>query len=192
METQKRADKFLDDLVLDGRNSENGFDELCLALYRDKIERIFDGVPIDRSYETDGDILHYKYGLYDYLKGIYGIFREIILTEIEPDLLASTPDIYDEEEQRAYYLKATRFVRAVKLKGLRQGGCVDRYVKDLPLISPFIGRLVVKRKGRFILKNSDTGSLDYKLALLSCFQFYGKSAKVFELKTLRREEVYNE
>jgi len=189
-------DQFLDDLFLDGRNVENGyaidrdFDERCFELYRDKIECIFDGVPIDKSYEIDDDIFHYKYGLHEYLKGLYTIFREIITTEIEPDLFCAVPDILDKAEQRTYYVKATRFVKAIKLKKLKQGGCVDRYVKDLPFLSPFMMRLLVKRKGRFLLKNSDTDSLDYKIALLSCFHFYNEeNAKLFELKILRWEEL---
>lgn len=190
-------DKFLDSLFSDGHNIENGFvidrnfNERCFELYREKIECVFYNTPIDKSSEEDdNDIYHFKYGIYDYLKSVYPMFREIISTEIEPDFFASTPDILDLAERRAYYLQLTKFVVAIKMKKLRQGGCVDRYVKTLPFISPILRRLLKKQKGRYLLKNNDTDSLDYKLALLSCFSFYNaENAKLFELKMLRWEEL---
>ncbi len=190
-------EKFLGDLFLDGRNIEKGYvlerdsDKRCFELFRDKAECIFNDIPTDKSYgDDDEDIFHYKYGLYDYIKSIYPLYKEIINTQVKPDLYEAVPDILDEEKQRTYYFKATRFVKAIKLKRLKQGGCVDRYVKDLKFMSPFIRRLLVKRKGRFILKNSNTDSLNYKLALLSCFRYMNEyNAKLFELKALRWEEI---
>ncbi len=164
-------------------------EKLYYEVYGAKVTYIFDGAPISKEFEDDDAISHYKYGLYEYLKGLYATFREIMMTEVEPDLYATVPDILDREEQKAYYFKATRFIKAIKLKKLKQGGCVDRYVKDLPFISPFIMRLLVKRKGRFLLKNNNPESIDYQLALFSCFRFYSAShAKLFELKMLRWEE----
>lgn len=190
-------DKFIDDLFLNGHNIENGyvierdFNDRCFELYRDKIDCIFDKVPIDKSFEDNGeDIYHYKYGLYDYIKSIYSLFKEIITTEITPDFFATVPDILDEGTKRIYYTKVINFVLAIKLKWLRQGSRIDRYVKDLPLISPLIMRLIKKDKGHFYLKNNDMNSLDYKLALFSCFRFFNEEhAKIFELKALRWEEL---
>ena len=188
---------FLDDLFLNGHNIENGyvierdFNDRCFELYRDKIDCIFDKVPIDKSFENDGeDIFHYKFGLYDYIKSIYPLFKEIIETEISPDFFATVPDILDEGTKRIYYTKVIKFVLAIKLKWLRQGSRIDRYVKDLPLISPLIMRLIKKHKGHFYLKNNDMDSLDYKFALFSCFRFFNEeNAKIFELKVLRWEEL---
>lgn len=51
-------------------------------------------------------------------------------------------------------------------------------------------RLIQKQKGRYFLKNNDTDSIDYKLALFSCFSFYQEeNAKLFELKMSRWEEL---
>lgn len=190
-------DKFIDDLFLNGHNIENGyvierdFNDRCFELYRDKIDCIFDKVPIDKSFEDNGeDIFHYKFGLYDYIKSLYPLFKEIITTEITPDFFATVPDILDEGTKRIYYTKVINFVLAIKLKWLRQGSRIDRYVKDLPLISPLIMRLIKKHKGHFYLKNNDINSLDYKLALFSCFRFFNEeNAKLFELKALRWEEL---
>lgn len=190
-------DEFICDLFLNGHNIENGyvierdFNDRCFELFRDKVDCIFDKVPIDKSYDEDvKDIFHYKFGLYDYIKGIYPLFKEIITTEITPDFFATVPDILDEGTKRIYYTKVIKFILAIKLNGLRQGGRIDRYVKDLPLISPLIMRLIKKHKGHFYLKNNDMNSLDYKLALFSCFRFFNEeNAKLFELKALRWEEL---
>ena len=186
----RNIEKFMDALFLDGNNIKNGyvlerdFNDHCFELYKDKIDYIFDKVPLDKSAETNfEDIYHYKYGLYDYIKSIYPLFKEIISTEITTDLFAIIPDILDENTRSLYYTKVTKFILAIKLKGLRQGRRIDRYVKDLPFISPLIMRLIKKHKGHFYLINNDINSLDYKLALLSCFKYLNEEHhKIFELK----------
>lgn len=170
--------------------AELAFDKCCFDYFKDRVEYIFEGTPISKDIEDDeNNIEHYKNGLYEYLKNLYPIFAEIIKTDIEPDLFAATPNMLEKAELSIYYAQIMKFVKAIKMKHLRQGSCVDRYVKDMPLLSPFIKRLLKKRKGRFLLANSDTDSLDYKLALFSCFRFYSEeNAKLFELKMLQWEE----
>ncbi len=191
----RNIDKFLDDLFLNGHNVENGyvierdFEESCFELYRSKIDLLFTDIPIDKSFEDNGDIYHYKYGWYEYLKNLYPLFKEIIKTQVETDLFATVPDILDETENRNYYAAVSKFVLAIKTRGLRQGGRIDRYIKNINFLSPLIQRLIKKQKGHFYLKNNDINSLDYKLALLSCFRFMNKdNAKLFELKILQWEE----
>lgn len=171
------------------------FEKLCFEIFRDRIDFAFTDIPIDKSFCDEdcntegGDIYHYKYGFYDIIKSIYPIFKEIIETEINPDLYAATPDVLDRDTRREYYLKATKFVLAIKIRSLRQGGRIDRYIKNMPFISPILMRLIRTYKKHYYLKNSDTTSLDYKLALLSCFQFMSDyNTKLFELKMLRWEE----
>ena len=184
----------------DGDYIENGcvkdidFDRCCFDYYREKIEYIFCDYPTAKGYENDdNDLEHYKNGLYEYLKDLYSLFVKIMKTAIEPDLFATVPDILDKPNLIKYYSKATKFVTAIKIKHLRQGSRIDRYVKELPFLSPFVNRLVKKHKGHFLLANSDTNSLDYKFALLSCIRFYNEeNAKLFELKTLRYEEKIGE
>lgn len=192
----QKFEKFLSADFMNGRAIENGrlkkldYEKTCFEIFRDKIEYVFDGAPVDKNYEeNETDIFHYKNGLYDYLKDLYVTFREIVATDAPCDLFAAVPDVLDKDEQREYYLKVTKFVAAVRMRKLRQGGCINRYVKDLPFMSPFIMRLITKKKGRYLLKNNDPDSTDYKLALLSCFRFYnGNNAKLFELKALKWAE----
>ena len=190
--------QYLDIAQMDGAMIENGcikdtaYDEICFALYRDKIDDIFFEAPkySDSYNDYDEDIYHYKHGLYEYLKELYPLFREIIAVEVTPDFFDTIPDTIDKTEQRQYDNKITKFITAIKLKHLRQGSCVDRYIKDLPFVSPLILRLLNKHKGRYRLANNNTDSIDYKLALLSCFRFYSShNAKLFELKLLRWEEL---
>lgn len=193
----RNIDKFLDDLFLNGHHIENGyvlerdFNERCFELYRDKIDYIFEKFPIDKSFEKDeSDIDHYKHGWYNYLKNLYTLFKEIIETEVQPELFSAVPDLLDDTEKHTYYTAAVKFVLAIKTRGLRQGGRVDRYVKNMNFISPLIRRLIAKRKGHYILINNNINSRDYKLALLSCFRFFDEyNAKLFELKALRWEEL---
>ena len=190
--------RYLDVNHIDGEYMKNScvadkdFNLCCFDYYKDRIDYIFEGAPISKEYENEGnDIEHYKNGLYEYLKELYPIFEEIIKTEIELDFFATVPNILNKAELNGYYSKTTKFVKAIKLRHLRQGGRIDRYIKDLPLLSPFVKRLVKKHKGHFLLANSDTDSLDYKLALLSCFRFYNEeNAKLFELKMLKWEENF--
>ena len=166
------------------------FNTICFEVFRDRIDYLFTDVPIDKSFDDDGeDIYHYKYGWYDYIKGIYPLFKAIIETEVTPDLFAVACDVLDNEVKRDYYERATKFVLAIKQKGLRQGGRVDRYVIKMPFIPPLIMRLLKKYKGHFYLKNNDLNSLDYKFALFSCFCFLNDyNTKLFELKLLQWEE----
>ena len=188
--------RFLDREHIDGYYINNScvaeidFDICCFDYFKDRIEYIFEGAPISKNFdEEENDIEHYKNGLYEYLKGLYPMFGEIIKTDVEPDLFASVPDILDRTALHNYYKQIMKFVKAVKMKHLKQGSCIDRYIKEMPLLSPFIKRLVRKHKGHFVLANSDTNSLDYKLALFSCFRFYNEeNAKLFELKMLQWEE----
>ncbi|MCH5165078.1 MAG: hypothetical protein J1G01_01595 [Clostridiales bacterium] len=183
---------------MDGTLIDNGhikdltYDEVCFELYRDKIDLIFHEAPTyeDTYTDYDNDIYHYKHGLYEYLKELYTLFCEIIAIDVTPSFFDTLPEITDKAEQRLYYNKIIRFVSAIKLKHLRQGSCVDRYVKGLRYISPFVRRLLKEHKGRYILINNDTDSLDYKFALFSCFRFYNEhNAKLLELKMLRWKEL---
>lgn len=189
--------RFLDSGHIDGdfiNNScvaELDFDACCFNYFKDRIDYMFEGAPISKNFddEKENDIEHYKNGLYEYLKALYPMFAEIIKTDVEPDLFAAVPNILDKSALYLYYKQIMRFVKAIKMKHLKQGSCIDRYVKEMPLLSPFIKRLVRKHKGHFVLANSDTNSLDYKLALFSCFRFYNEeNAKLFELKMLQWEE----
>lgn len=166
------------------------FNALCFEVFRDRIDYLFTDVSIDNRFEDDdGDIFHYKYGWYDYIKGIYPLFKAIIETEVTPDLFTAVPDVLDKDVKRDYYEKATKFVLAIKLKGLRRGGRIDRYIAKMPFISPILMRLLNKRKGHFYLKNNDLNSLDYKFALFSCFWFLNDyNTELFELKMLQWEE----
>lgn len=181
---------------LDGRVIENGcikdrdFNELCFELYCDKIDCVFCDVPIDKSYDDyDEDLFHYKFGLYDYLKDTYQLFKDIIKTETSTSSFTGTLEISNEIENKIYYMEISKFILAINLEGLQQDRKIDKYIKNLPFISPMVMRLVKKYKGHYYLENNDIHSLDYKLALFSCFRYFNKyNAKLFEQKTLKWEE----
>lgn len=189
-------EKFLNSsLIENGYVINKDLDSLCLTVYRDRVDCLFEKFPVAKIYEDcdndTEDIFHYKYGMFEYLKSIYPLFKEIIDTEVETDFFIAVPDISYKKTEQEYRLKVEKFILAIKLRGLRQGRRIDRYVKSLPYISPFVRRLIRKYKGHFYLKNNDINSLDFKFALFSCFRFINSyNEKLFELKTLKWEELH--
>ena len=143
-------------------------EKVCFRLYADNVNKIFAHAPKAAGTSEDYAILPFRYGLQDYLYRLYPLFRRIVITGTLPDLFCPPIGIDSGE----YYAKIRKFVAAIKLKQLRQGGRIDRYMKDLPAISPYVARLIKPYKGHCLLANSDIESLDYKLALLSCFTFH--------------------
>lgn len=142
-------------------------EEVCFRLYADNVNKIFAHAPKAAGTSEYYAILPFKYGLQDYLYRLYPLFRQIVITGALPDLFCP-PNVIDTGD---YYTKVRKFVAAIKFKQLRQGSRIDRYIKDLPALSPYVARLIKPYKGHYLLANSDIESIDYKLALLSCFTF---------------------
>ena len=142
-------------------------EEIYFRLYADNVNEIFARAPKAAGTSEDYAILPFRYGLQDYLYRLYPLFRQVVNTGALPDLFFP-PNGVDSND---YYSKARKFVAAIRLKQLRQGSRIDRYTKDLPALSPYIARLIKYYKGHYLLANSDIESIDYKLALLSCFTF---------------------
>ena len=140
-------------------------EKVCFRLYADNANEIFARAPKAAGTSEDYAILPFKYGLQDYLYRLYPLFRRIVITGALPDLFCPPSGI----DSGDYYSKARKFVAAIRLKQLRQGSRIDRYIKDLPALSPYIARLIKYYKGHYLLANSDIESIDYKLALLACF-----------------------
>lgn len=140
-------------------------EKVCFRLYADNVNKIFAHAPKAAGTSEDYAILPFKYGLQDYLYRLYPLFRRILITGALPDLFCP-PNVIDTDD---YNAKVRKFVAAIRLKQLRQGSRIDRYTKDLPALSPYVARLIKYYKGHYLLANSDIESLDYKLALLSCF-----------------------
>ncbi len=83
------------------------------------------------------------------------------------------------------------YAENVAFKRINIGDAIpfDQYFEDLPYISPFLMRLIKNNKGKFYLKNDDCDSLDYILALFSCFEFINPHyIKLFEMKMLKWEQ----
>lgn len=144
-------------------------EDVCFKLYTDNVNSIFAHAPKAAGTNKDYAILPFRYGLQNYLYRLYPLFMHIVISGALPDLFCPTSGIVDTD---GYYARVRKFVAAIKLKQLRQGSRIDRYIKDLPALSPYVARLIKPYKGHCLLANSDIESLDYKLALLSCFTFH--------------------
>ena len=142
-------------------------EDVCFRLYADNVNEIFARASKAAGTSNDYAILPFKYGLQDYLYRLYPLFRQVVNTGALPDLFCPPSGI----DSGDYYAKIRKFVAAIRVKQLRQGSRIDRYIKDLPALSPYIAQLIKPYKGHYLLANSDIESIDYKLALLACFTF---------------------
>ena len=138
--------------------------------YAEQMERIFARAPKFRA--DDEDLLKYKYSLGEYLEGLYSLFLEVL--SVEPR--EGCADLFTPFSERQSCFESNtacaHFLFALKIKKLRRGSRIDRYINSIPFPNEYVRRLIESRKGHYILTNADTESLDYKLALLSCFTFY--------------------
>ena len=126
------------------------------------------------------------FGLSKFIMSLYPLFKQIIKTEV--DSIDIVPVFTNKKDETTCYDSISKFMIAIKARGLRQGECVNRYVKDLPYIPYFVQRLLRVEKNRYLLANSDTDSLDYKLAILSAIHFMKcENTKLFELKAQKWE-----
>ena len=142
-----------------------------------KFQREFDADDIDSVIDP------FKFGFKEFLEAIYPIFCSILDTKVTYEFFDLVPCFSTRESYVHYCEKAIKFLAALKLKGLRQGSTVDRYVKDLPYLNVYLNRLVEKKGKHYVLVNSDTNSLDYKLALLTSMPYMKQeNSKLFELK----------
>ena len=112
-----------------------------------------------------------KEGLGNYIMQLFPLFQAILATKVEHSFFESVPLFSDRAAVAAYYEKISKFLVAVFTRGLRQGRCVDRYLKDVPYLPYYVKRIVKLRKGHILLANSDTESLEFQLAVLSAMHF---------------------
>ena len=155
----------------DGRIADKAEDDFIKECFLFHINFVFMTAP-KRSGDFDEDGLFlFKRGFGKFIMSLYPLFKQIIKTDVEVDMFDIVPVFNKRHDEAACYERISKFLVAIKAKGLRQGGCVDRYVKDLPYIPYFVQRLLNKNKNRYLLSNSDTESLDYKLAVLSAVHF---------------------
>ena len=149
-----------------------------------------DGIRVDAvKHMPMGSIISFKYGLKEYLEELYPVFAEILSVDVRPTFFELLAEL-TEKSKRVYNIAMmTKFISAIKIKKLRQGSRVDRYISKIIYRSVYLERLIKPYKGHYLLANSNTESLDYKLALLSCFMFCtSENEKLFELKIKRWEE----
>ncbi len=142
---------------------------------------VFDKAPKD-SYDFDDDgLLPFKCGLKEYLLELFPLFVQIASYPVEHDAF----DVMRSDSEKAQEdVRACReLITNIKIKGIKQGKCVNKYVKNLSHIPHFASKLLTENKGKYVLSNADIQSRDYKLALLSLLPFRNpENAALFELK----------
>ena len=156
----------------------------------EQIESMFESAPKHKN-SSEEDIPQYKFGLYEYLNDVYEIYKDILLTEARPDYFDYLYDFTDRRKLIRNDVLTAKFVAAIKLRKLRQGRRIDRYIKEMTFRSEYLSRLIREHKGHYILANSDTESLDYKLALISSFSFCTEKEKDLFNPKIRAWEKQN-
>ena len=166
-----------------GRVADKAEEDFIMGCYLFHIQNVFMAYPkCGIAFSKD------DFGLSKFIMSLYPLFKQIIKTEVDPIDIA--PIFKDRKDETTCYDGISKFLIAIKSRGLRQGECVNRYVKDLPYIPYFVQRLLRVEKNRYLLANSDTDSLDYKLAILSAIHFMNfEHTKLFELKAKKWENT---
>lgn len=167
-----------------GNITNRSKDDLTFEFYTNKIELMFYDEISKSNKRLSSEYLPFKPSLRSYLLDAYNIFKEIVniqLPNVSHDYIMP---FNNQSIRRKYFAQLSKFVVAIKLKHLRQGNCVNRYIKDIPFLPKPVKRLVKKQNNNYILLNSDTDSNDYKLALFSCIYFIKQeNYSLFELKS---------
>lgn len=167
--------RFLDVERMDGSVIANGVvkptdrDELCRNIFASKIDDVFGmGQTVEPVYTG-------------FIDETYALFTAVLATEIEYDPFAP----HAAARADKYCEKTASLVAAIGTNELKPDKCVERYIKGLPSLSPFLERLLTIKRKRRALAEVDTHGYDYKLAVLSCFKFLSDSnADIFEKKMI--------
>ena len=162
----------------------------CFILH---MNSVFDSAPQSTRKEDDENGLRpfMKKGLSDYIMRLYPLFKSIMQEEVEHDFFELASPFPDRTLQTACYEKIAKFLVAVMTQGLRQGNCVDRYVKGIPYLPYYVKKVLKIKNGRYLLANSDTESLDFRLAYLSAMQFMNaEHTQLFERKARKWAGVH--
>lgn len=195
-------DKYATDLKLQWLNISS-YEKQLEGFYIDKDKRLID---INRDnllfdffsnniYCIFNKIMNSKYDCIDneytipcsdrfneYFLSIFPLFKEIanMPTNYEfSDII--TNDSYEDELNKDN-IKFTEFIVAVILNGLRQGKCVNRYLKDVKHMSFAVNNIIKVNRNKYFL-TKDPDSIEYKLALFSVFNFINRDyKKIFNLK----------
>ena len=134
-------------------------------------------------------ILPFKYGLQNYLEELYPLYEQIITEKVEPNFYDLISAINSQKDILVNNKLSQRFIAAIKINKLRQGSRIDRYIKDIQHPSDLVKKLFYERGGHYILINNDSTSIDYKLALISCFSFHtAENQNLLELKIKKWKE----
>ncbi len=158
------------------------FEKECFLFH---MNCVFETAPQSKRKDFDENGLpsYNKEGLNDYIMRLFPLFQNILATQVEYDFFETASPFSNGVEETACYEKIAKFLVAIITRGLRQGGCVDRYIKDLPYLPYYVKRLLKVKDGRFLLANSDAESLDFRLAVLSAMHFVNaEHTRLFELK----------
>ena len=172
-------------ITRDGRVADKAEEDFIMECFLFNIQNVFMAYPkCSIAFGKD------DFGLSKFIMSLYPLFKQIIKTEVEDEQLDVALVFKDRKEEGACYDRISKFLIAIKARGLRQGECVNRYVKDLPYIPYYVQRILRTDKNRYLLANSDTDSLDYKLAILSAIHFMSwENTKLFELKAQKWEST---
>ena len=164
-------------ITMDGRVANRGEDEFIMECFLFQIQNVFMSAQCSIAFGKD------DFWFSKFIMNLYPLFKQIVKTEVEVEPLELTPVFKNRKDETACYDGIAKFLISIKTRSLRQGSCVDRYVKELPYIPYYVQQLLKTNKNRYLLANSDTESLDYKLAILSAIHFMKwEHTKLFELK----------
>ncbi len=160
------------------------FDYFAKEFLYSALNTLFIDAPLNTQAEDDDGVMDYKYGLREYIKGLYAMFCEILSVKVEYDSYELVRP-RDKRQQKA----VQRLLFDIKVKKLKQGKNVSSYCKAMGSVPYYVQRLVENKNGKYILQNNNTDSIDYKLALFSALNFFNyEHSRLLELKMQRWQQ----
>lgn len=106
----------------------------------------------------------------NYIKNLYPLFEQIVEQKVEYDIYNLITDVTNSEQKELNKNISKLLVNIICL-GKRRGSRVDSYMKKISKITPCLSKIIKLKKGHYYIENNDTDSIDFKLALLSTFNF---------------------
>lgn len=150
---------------------------------------IFDEVRITDDFDDDG-MMNLRDDIRKYIENLFPLFNEVLNTYVDYDAFDCI-SAYTFSEIFNSNSKVAKLLVDIKLKALKNGENVSRYLKGAKVMPYFVLRLIKQDKSKYILQNNDTESVDYKLALFSVMDFYNtENTKILELKIKRWLELH--
>lgn len=127
--------------------------------------------------EENNDKIEYLENFPEYISNfilnLYPIFKQIAQQKIAYEFYDLIP-LLNKDEELKQNEALTKLLIIIAFCGKKVGARIDKYVKKLIYVPKYLYPIIGNKKGHYYIINNDKESIDYKIALLSTFNFQSK------------------